>query len=239
MTVSAATWHRLEHSGYLADLPLWIELAQKAGGSVAELGAGAGRVSHALSRSGFAVVAVDSNASLLQALRSGLSPGVDVRTVEADFTELAHGVLGGCGLVIAPLLSIQLVDDEASIAKALASIAAASNPDCTLAVAVTCDEHNSNRPSEGRARRYRPATGGPAIRSTVTCVSTDAAATHIQRSRAVGRQAGRLDEENLVRLAPGRLRNLAPPNLEWTGVRSVDATGAAIGFEVETFVVVG
>ena len=44
MTASAI-WQEVEFGGYGADLPLWVELADAAAGPVAELGAGAGRVS--------------------------------------------------------------------------------------------------------------------------------------------------------------------------------------------------
>ena len=57
-------WHDLECGAYEDDLPLWRELAARAGGPVLDLGAGTGRVALDLARAGHEVVALDLDAAL-------------------------------------------------------------------------------------------------------------------------------------------------------------------------------
>ena len=61
-------WHDLECGDYAEDLPLWRALADEAGGSVLDIGAGTGRVTLDLAAGGVPVVALDADASLLEAL---------------------------------------------------------------------------------------------------------------------------------------------------------------------------
>ena len=63
-----ALWHDLECGAYREDLPLWRALAHQAGGAVLDVGAGTGRVALDLAAGGVAVVALDADAALLQAL---------------------------------------------------------------------------------------------------------------------------------------------------------------------------
>ena len=102
----AALWHDLECGAYGEDLPLWRALAGEAGGAVLDVGAGTGRVSLALAAGGTAVVALDSDAALLQALehRAG---GLPVETVVADAREFALG--RRFSLVLVPMQTLQLL----------------------------------------------------------------------------------------------------------------------------------
>jgi SAM-dependent methyltransferase len=99
-------WHDLECGGYGEDLPLWRALASETGGPVLDVGAGTGRVSLDLAAHGAAVVALDNDASLLQALeyRAGELP---VQTVVAD----ARAFALGCRfpLVVVPMQTLQLL----------------------------------------------------------------------------------------------------------------------------------
>ena len=63
-----ALWHDLECGAYAEDLPLWRALAREAGGAVLDVGAGTGRVALDLAAAGVAVVALDADTRLLQAL---------------------------------------------------------------------------------------------------------------------------------------------------------------------------
>jgi SAM-dependent methyltransferase len=82
-TPAAVVWHDLECGGYRADLPVWRELAQRSGGRVLDIGAGAGRVSLDLACAGHAITALDLDATLLATL-SKRAAGLQIETVCAD-----------------------------------------------------------------------------------------------------------------------------------------------------------
>ena len=69
-----AVWHDLECGEYREDLALWLELADRAGGPVLDVGAGTGRVTLELAARGVDVVAIDVAEPLLGALavRAGI-----------------------------------------------------------------------------------------------------------------------------------------------------------------------
>jgi SAM-dependent methyltransferase len=103
-------WHDLECGGYDEDLPLWRTLAGQAAGPVLDVGAGTGRVSLDLAARGAAVVALDVNASLLDALeRRGA--GLSVETVVGDARELA--LRRRFSLVLVPMQTLQLLGGSA------------------------------------------------------------------------------------------------------------------------------
>jgi len=103
----AVVWHDLECGGYRVDLQAWLELAERAGGPVLDVGAGTGRVSLALARAGHAVTAVDRDRALLDALdRRAAGMGIetvcaDARTLELPVREYA--------LCVMPMQTIQLL----------------------------------------------------------------------------------------------------------------------------------
>ena len=106
MTGEHVIWHDLDCGGYEADLDLWRELAAQAHGPVLDLGAGTGRVTVDLARRGHEVVAVDSDAELLAALR-GRVGGLTVDVVCADLRELDLG--RRFSLVLVPMQTVQLL----------------------------------------------------------------------------------------------------------------------------------
>ena len=99
-------WHDLECSGYDEDLPLWRALAAEAGGPVLDVGAGTGRVSLDLAAGGVAVVALDADASLLEALERRAA-GLPVETVVADARDFDLG--RRFSLVLVPMQTLQLL----------------------------------------------------------------------------------------------------------------------------------
>ncbi|HEV7529936.1 MAG TPA: class I SAM-dependent methyltransferase [Solirubrobacteraceae bacterium] len=104
-------WHDLECGGYRADLGLWRELAQRSGGRVLDVGAGAGRVSLDLARAGLAVTALDFDATLLAALDERAT-GLEIETVCADARSFAleRRDFGAC---LVPMQTIQLLGGTA------------------------------------------------------------------------------------------------------------------------------
>ena len=109
-------WHDLECGGYLEDLPLWRDLAQRHGGPVLDVGAGTGRVAIDLARQGHEVVALDRDAELLGEL-ARRADALRVETVVADARAFALG--RRFALVLAPMQTVQLLGGAPSRAEFL------------------------------------------------------------------------------------------------------------------------
>jgi precorrin-6B methylase 2 len=111
----AAVWQQVEFGSYLADLPLWRELADAADGPVLELGAGAGRVGLELAGAGNEVIAIERDPGLAAQLeRSAAERGLSLAVVVADLgspTELHLPARPGAA--IGPLHLIQELDGAA------------------------------------------------------------------------------------------------------------------------------
>jgi SAM-dependent methyltransferase len=128
-----ALWHDLECSAYDEDLPLWRELARDAGGPILDVGAGTGRVSLDLAAHGIAVVALDADAALLEALeRRGA--GLPVETVVADARDFDLG--RRFPLVLVPMQTVQLLGGRSGRAKFLRRALAHLQPGGLVAIAV-------------------------------------------------------------------------------------------------------
>lgn len=124
---AAVIWHDVECGAYTADLPIWRDLAERAGGPVLELGAGTGRVALDLAERGHEVTALEADAELLaelaaRAARAGLTIDAlhrDARALdlEADFA-----------LIIAPMQFLQILGGPAARAAVLRAAARALRP---------------------------------------------------------------------------------------------------------------
>jgi len=101
-----ALWHDLECGGYRDDLPVWRALAGETGGRVLDIGAGTGRVTLDLAAAGSAVVALDSEAPLLDALAQR-ARGLDVATVVADARSFE--LEARFALIVVPMQTLQLL----------------------------------------------------------------------------------------------------------------------------------
>jgi SAM-dependent methyltransferase len=101
-------WHDVENGSYEADLSLWSELADQAGGPVLEVGCGSGRVALDLGRRGHHVLGVDSEPELVAALNErARDRGIEASAESADVRDMR--IEGEFALVIAPMQVVQLL----------------------------------------------------------------------------------------------------------------------------------
>jgi SAM-dependent methyltransferase len=148
-----ALWHDLECGAYREDLPLWRALAAEAGGPVLDVGAGTGRVTLDLAGRGAAVVALDVEAALLEALEHRAT-GLSVETVVGDARELAIG--RRFSLVIVPMQTLQLLGGAggraAFLQRALGHLEPGGMLAAAMADALDCfdEEHDMPPPPDGR-----------------------------------------------------------------------------------------
>ena len=131
-------WHDVECGAYEADLPLWSEMAEAAGGAVLELGAGTGRVAMHLARRGCRVTAVDRSEELIGALRRRAdAAAVDLQAETADASQFELDER--FGLVLAPMQLIQLLEGPQMRRGCLRAAAAHLAPGGRFALAIVED----------------------------------------------------------------------------------------------------
>ncbi|MBB6099133.1 SAM-dependent methyltransferase [Deinobacterium chartae] len=121
-----------QNERYYDDIHFYARLAERVGGEVLELGAGAGRVSVALARRGVPVVGLELSAGMLRFAREyAAREGVTVEWVQADMRsfELERRF----GLIIAPFNALMHLYTAADQAAALTRIAAHLEPGGTFA----------------------------------------------------------------------------------------------------------
>jgi SAM-dependent methyltransferase len=134
MTATEVIWHDVECGAYREDLPLWRALAREHGDPILEVGAGTGRVSMELARSGHAVTALDCDEELLSEL-AARAAGMTLETVLADARSFALG--RRFALCIVPMQAIQLLGAVEGRAAFLRCAHAHLLPGGVLAAAVT------------------------------------------------------------------------------------------------------
>ena len=106
----AAVWQRVEFGSYVADLPLWEELAGAGDRPTAELGAGAGRVALHLARRGVRMLAIEREPELLEELdRGARAEGLAIEALAADAADLERTGIR-IAAALAPLHLIQQID---------------------------------------------------------------------------------------------------------------------------------
>ena len=237
MSVSAhVMWHDLECGGYDADLPLWGELAARAGGEVLEVGAGTGRVALSLARDGHRVTALDRDAELLAVLAErARADGLGVETVVADAAGFDAGV-GRYALVAVPMQTIQLLPGPAQRSGFFASARRALAPGGLVALAIAADVEAFDpqgalpSPDVGEAGDRRFLSQPVAVRAGDDHV-------RIERVRRILAPEGEVStEQDLVRLAhvtsAGLAAEAAAHGLLPGGVRHVEGTEDHVATEV-------
>lgn len=192
-----AIWHDVECGSYAADLPLWEELAGRAGGPVLELGCGTGRVALHLARRGHEVVGLDSDPELLAVLleRATELPVIGLAADARSF-ELDDPV----PLVLAPTHLLQLLADADERAEALGCVAAALRPGGLLAASILEElpEADGAPPPLPDVREVE----GWVYSSLATEVAVGSGELRVRRLRQTVSPQGSLSEEpNEIRIA--------------------------------------
>jgi SAM-dependent methyltransferase len=237
MTAEAVIWHDVECGSYTADLPIWHELAERAGGPVLELGAGTGRVALDLAAHGYEVTALDSDPALLEELAARAKrAGVGVETVVADARRLARKP-AAFALVIAPMQFLQVVGGPAGRADVLRGVARALRPGGLFATAVAALD-DAVPPED--AEPPLPDVGereGWVYSSLPLDVRPEAGGVAVERLRQVVSPTGRLTEEPhtqlLDSLPPDQLeREAADAGLTPEARRVIEPTPDHVGSEV-------
>jgi SAM-dependent methyltransferase len=129
---SAVTWHDVEHGSYVADLPLWRQLAAATGGPLLDLGSGTGRVAVDLAGQGHDVVALDSEPELLAELSERAA---SVTTVHADAR--GFSLDAKFALILAPMQLVQILGGHEGRVAMLQSVHAHLSPGGLFAAALS------------------------------------------------------------------------------------------------------
>lgn len=224
MRADVVAWHDLECGGYVADLPLWRELAAESDGPILDVGAGTGRVALDLARAGHEVVALDTGAAVLGALGQRAA-GLPVRTVHADARDftLAESV----GLVLVPMQTLQLLGGPAGRARFLGRAALHLRPGGLLAATLV-----TGLEAFGPADPLPHPDVAGGLTSQPVALRADATTWTLERVRRGGGEEAR-DEVALDRVSPAELEaEGARHGLLPRPRRSIPATGEHVGAEV-------
>jgi SAM-dependent methyltransferase len=193
----AVIWHDAECGSYGADLPLWEVLAQNAGGPIAELGCGTGRVALHLARRGHEVVGIDLDPELAATLAER-GRELELRTIVADARSFE--LPAPAGLVLAAMQFLQLLPGSDDRVRCLCRVAEQLRPGGRFAAAIVeaMPEPDDSPPPLPDVREV----DGWVYSSLATDAVVGADAIVIRRLRQTVSPAGKLNEEpNEVRLA--------------------------------------
>jgi len=246
---SAVIWHDLECGRYMADLPLWRELARAAGRGarsqrVLDVGAGTGRVALDLARRDHRVTALDLDAQLLCALRERAGE-LPVETVCADARsfELARRDFAVC---LVPMQTVQLLGGTAGRVAFLRRARAHLRPGAVLACAIVTEVE----PFDCAAAELGPTpesavVDGNLYCSRAACVRVGKRSVRLERERSViptARAAATpqpVRERDVIELdrvsASQLLREGREAGLAAAGTRSIGATEEHTGSVVVMF----
>jgi SAM-dependent methyltransferase len=194
---AASIWHDVECGSYLEDVALWRELAEAADGPVLDVGAGTGRIALDLAARGIEVVALDSEAELLEALEArAAAAGLRVATICADARSFDLGERR-FGLVAVPMQTLQLLGGVEGRAGFLRSAAAHLRPGGAIAAALADALDAFDGASDGLPEPDVATVDGITYSSLPLAVVDEGEVAAIHRLR----QAGGVEEHDVIRLA--------------------------------------
>ena len=177
-----ALWHDLECGDYERGSAAVAALAGEAGGPVLDVGAGTGRVSSTSPPAACAVVALDTEPALLEALRTA-PRGLPVETVVADARDFT--LARRFALVLVPMQTLQLLGGRSGRAAFLRCALEHLEPGglvaAALADAMDCfdDEHDAPPPPDARE------VAGVRYASQLVSVVDDGGRAAIHRRREI------------------------------------------------------
>ncbi len=213
-----AAWHDVECGGYVADMPLWRELAAERGGPVLDVGCGTGRVALDLAAVGHAVVGVDADPDLVAALnKRSRAAGISAWGFAADARsfQLADGsaARGPFPLALVPMQVAQLLGGSSGRTAMLAAVARHLAPGGLLSLALA-DPFEAIEPGESRPPLPDVLEiDGWVLSSTPVAMRDQGDAVAIDRIRQAVSPDGDLTEE----LSTVTLDDCAPATLEDEG----------------------
>jgi SAM-dependent methyltransferase len=192
-----AVWHDVECASYTADLDVWRELAEAAGGPVLDIGCGTGRVALDLAEHGHDVTGVDSDPALVRELAArARERGLRVHAVAGDARALALGAR--FSLAIAPMQVVQLLGGTAGRAAMLDSVRLHLHRGAVLAVALA--DPFEGLPGDDVAPPLPDVRqeGGWIYSSMPVAVRDEGSGTAIDRLRQTVSPAGELSESMIT-----------------------------------------
>jgi SAM-dependent methyltransferase len=223
----------VECGAYDADLPLWRELADAAGGPAAELGCGTGRVTLDLAARGHELTAIDSDPALVRELAArardrGLD--VDARVADARAFELDRPV----ALIVLPMQVAQLMGGPEGRASLFECARAALRPGGVLAAALADPFEGVPAEDVGPPVPDVRERDGWVYSSMPVTVRAEPGGTAIDRLRQAVSPDGRLEESmwsvRLDSLVAEQLeREASGHGFRAAGQRHVPATGDYVG----------
>ncbi len=188
-----AIWHDVECGAYAADLAIWEQIAAEAAGPVLELGAGTGRVALELAAHGHETVALDSSASLLEAMAErARSSAVEIETVVADARSFALD--RHFAAVVAPMQFAHILGGPGGRAGMLACVSEHLKPAGTFAAALLDAEAISGQMTGSPPLPDVREIDGWVYSSLPIEVADVAGGLEVRRLRQAVSPAGQLDE---------------------------------------------
>ena len=228
-------WHDLECGGYEADLPLWLELAERFGGPVLDVGAGTGRVALRLAMEGYPLTALEVEPALAAELeKRAARNGHDIEVVRSDAR--SWHPQRRFPLVIVAMQTIQLFGGTDGRREFLAAAREALAPGGIAAIALA----DLVPESSGEAVNFPPDVvelSGSVYSSRAVCVESAPEAITIERERSVKAPDGTgtvaRHRQQVDRLGAARLEAEAvQAGLVPAGRERVDGTERYLGSEV-------
>ena len=139
-----ADWQELELLGHRSDLAAWQEVVDLSSGAILELGCGVGRIARDLSTGSRTYIGLDNDPTMVRRFNE-TTPDSTHHAVhlDAEFASDLRKVEGstssGFGLILAPMLFLQVLGRESTRARVLSSVATLLHDDGVFAMSVNFD----------------------------------------------------------------------------------------------------